>query len=202
MAARRRTRRASCVSPPMSRRDCCAPKAARSKRSPSPNAASPTDPNSASLTDGIKSCLLEALEAALGLDDLSKAEELLADARHPPSRASSPPPSRPSAPASTPASTPAAATMRTSSATTGPPRQIFAEHGLVFHHAATQTEHAEWLAEPRTPRRRATPVRAGARNLRTPRSHALARTARSSPGRLARQDPRLTQALRHFVTAS
>src|SRR6266480_6551317 len=55
---------------------------------------------------------------------------------------------------------------------------------------------------PGTSRRGPATPRPGTRELRASRSHTLARTARTGPGRRARHDPRLTPALRHFVTAS
>ena len=93
---------------------------------------------------GIKRCLAEALEAALTLDELGKAGELLATIETlRPGRL-------------TPTLEGQCARFRARlDACRGDHANVerdyrtavrtFAEHGLVFHHAATQTEYAEWL---------------------------------------------------------
>jgi hypothetical protein len=93
---------------------------------------------------GIKRCLAEALEAALTLDELGKADELLATIET----------LRPGQ--LTPTLEGQCARFRARlDARRGDHANVesdyqtavrtFAEHGLVFHHAATQTEYAEWL---------------------------------------------------------
>jgi class 3 adenylate cyclase/predicted ATPase len=93
----------------------------------------------------VKTCLLEALEAALELDEMTKADELLAitDELHPgelsPSIAGQRARFRARLAARRGNHEHVDRDFRTAEKT-------FAEHGLVFHHAVTHLEYGEWLA--------------------------------------------------------
>jgi ATP/maltotriose-dependent transcriptional regulator MalT len=92
----------------------------------------------------VKPCLVEALEAALDLDDHAKADELLALAD-----SLQPGQLTPSLQAQRHRFHGRLAARRGNHEHVDhdyrEAETIFTEHGLVFHHAVTQLEHAEWL---------------------------------------------------------